>query len=273
MKSEEFALKTNVLAFASRSKAKAKPRRRTSGCSSTRTVRICERSWTDVEPRTYSNIAFPVSKRLTTLLRHGQLLREEDGAIGFWRLKDHLRNEFEHSQYWSGQMWNSKNAGGGGHQKRFKYCTDSSGQEILYLRALQGHSGRHPIDPSLQDNVLIPDNFFEYIYHIGCAINFTLHHKFRIDTGRTKFGQRKTDSILYGCESHGQGTTKIRTRLTSPHDVLHGTSRKRGKDTRIRCIGSTYSLLIVKDSNSIKQDVTQSSFTTHSQLIVSRKLL
>ena len=32
MKFEEFALKTNVLASASRSKAKAKPRRRTSAC-------------------------------------------------------------------------------------------------------------------------------------------------------------------------------------------------------------------------------------------------
>ena len=62
-------------------------------------------------------------------------------------------------------------AGGGGNKKRFQYCTDPSGQEILCLRALQGHSGRNPIDPSLQDNVLIPNNFFEYIYHIGCAIN------------------------------------------------------------------------------------------------------
>ena len=62
-------------------------------------------------------------------------------------------------------------AGSGGNKKRFQYCTDPSGQEILYFRALQGHSGRNPIDPSLQDNVLIPDNFFEYICHIGCAIN------------------------------------------------------------------------------------------------------
>ena len=54
-------------------------------------------------------------------------------------------------------------AGGGGNKKRFQYCTDPSGQEILYLRALQGHSGRNPIDPTLQDNVLIPINFFEYI--------------------------------------------------------------------------------------------------------------
>ena len=39
----------------------------------------------------------------------------------------------------------------------------ASGQEILYLRALQGHSGRNPSDPTLQDNVLIPNFFFEYI--------------------------------------------------------------------------------------------------------------
>ena len=170
-KFEEFALKTNVLAFASRSKAKAKPRRRTSASSSTRTVLICEKSWTDVEPGTYSHVAYPVSKRLTTLLRHGQLLREEDGAIEFWRLKDNLRHEFENSRHWSDEMWKSRMAGGGGSNKRFQYCTDPSGREVLYLRALQGHSGRNLIDPSLQDNVSIPNSFFEYIYHTGCAVN------------------------------------------------------------------------------------------------------
>ena len=166
------ALKSNARAFASRSKAKAKPQTRTSASSSTKTVPICERSWTDVEPGTYSPIAYPVSKRLSTLLRHGSLPREEDGAIEFWIfLKDYLRNEFERSQHWFDEMWKSRMAGGGGNKKRFQYCTDSSGQEILYLRALQGHLGRNPIDPSLQDNVLIPNNVFEYIYHIGCAIN------------------------------------------------------------------------------------------------------
>ena len=62
-------------------------------------------------------------------------------------------------------------AGGGGNKKRFQYCTDPSGQEMLYLRALQGQSGRNPIDPTLQDNALIPNNFFENIYHIGCAVS------------------------------------------------------------------------------------------------------
>ena len=58
----------------------------------------------------------------------------------------------------------------GGNKKRYQYCTDSSGT-IVYLRALQGHSGRNLIDPSLQDNMIIQSNFFQYIYHVGCAIN------------------------------------------------------------------------------------------------------
>ena len=150
MQFEEFALKSNVFAFASRSKAKAKPRRRTSACLSSRTVPFCEKSWTDIEPETYSLVAYPVSKQLSTLLRHGHLPREEDGAIEFWRLKDCLRYEFEYSQHWSDEKWKSTMAKGGGNKKRYQYYTDPSGQEILYLRALQGHSGRNPIDPSLK---------------------------------------------------------------------------------------------------------------------------
>ena len=47
MQFEDFALKTNVLAFASRSKAEAKPQRRTSASSSTKTVPIGERKKMD----------------------------------------------------------------------------------------------------------------------------------------------------------------------------------------------------------------------------------
>ena len=97
-------------------------------------------------------------------------------------------------------------AGGGGHKKRFQDCTDPSGAEILYLRALQGHSGRNPIDPTLQDNVLIPNKIFEYTYHIGCAINLHSIINSGLIPGGQILSRRKTDSILYGCESHGQGT-------------------------------------------------------------------
>ena len=57
----------------------------------------------------------------------------------------------------------------GRNKKRYQYCTDSSGT-IVYLRALQGHSGHNLIDLSLQDNVIIQSNFFQYKNHVGCAI-------------------------------------------------------------------------------------------------------
>ena len=81
-------------------------------------------------------------------------------------------------------------------------------EQILYLRALQGHSGRSLVDPTLQDNVVIPSDFFQYIFHVGCAINFTFHHQFGIDTWTSKFEQQ-TDSILSACGSHGQKTIRI----------------------------------------------------------------
>ena len=89
-------------------KGQSKTTKTFSACSSTRTVPVCERSLTDIEPETYSPIAYPMSKRLSTLLRHGHLPREEDGAIAFCRLKDYLRNEFEHSQHWSDEMRKSR---------------------------------------------------------------------------------------------------------------------------------------------------------------------
>ena len=71
--------------------------------------------------------------------------------------------------------------------------TSTSIMTWKWTRALQGHSGRNLIDPSLQDNVLIPDDFFKYMHHVGCASD-----QFRIDTGRSNFEQ-KTDCIFVFC--------------------------------------------------------------------------
>ena len=47
---DNFALKSNELAFASQSKAKAKPQRRTLASPPTRTLPVGERKWTDIRP-------------------------------------------------------------------------------------------------------------------------------------------------------------------------------------------------------------------------------
>ena len=137
--------------------AKAKPQRREPAGSSPRIVPI---------ERKYSFSEYEVSNKVTFLLRHSQQMhREEDGAIHFWRIKDNLQNQFTQSIHWSDDRWKACLAAGGEVKRRYQYCTDIS------FRALQGLSGRSLIDPSLQDHVVIPSNFFQNIYHIGCAFN------------------------------------------------------------------------------------------------------
>ena len=75
---EEYALKLNASDFACRSKAKAKPQRREPAGSSTRTIPIGKRTWTDVEPGEHSISDYAVSKKLIHLLRHGRQHREND---------------------------------------------------------------------------------------------------------------------------------------------------------------------------------------------------
>ena len=106
------------------------------------------------------NIQSPIMKyrKMINLLRHGSLPRENDGAIEFRRIKDNLQKHFLYYHHWSDEEWKKSVARGGGNKKRYQYCTDSSGTNV-YLRALQGHSGRRINDLTLQDNVIIPDGF------------------------------------------------------------------------------------------------------------------
>ena len=119
MQFEDYALKSNARASASRSKAKARPQRRISVSSSTKTFFVGERTWTDIEPQDCSPTDCSVSKKLTNLLRHGHLPREDDGANEFWRKKDYLQNHVVHSRLWSDEKWKSTMEKGGGNKKIF----------------------------------------------------------------------------------------------------------------------------------------------------------
>ena len=170
---EEQALELNVKDFAYRSKAKAKPQRREPAGYSPSIIPMNARNWIDIEPGNHSLSlsAYEVSKKVIHLLRHSQKVhREEDGAVHFWRIRVYLQSQFPQIPHWSDNRRKARLAAGGGATMRYQYCTDGSGI-IVYLRALQGHSGRNLIDPSLQDNVIIQHRLFHYIYHIGCAFN------------------------------------------------------------------------------------------------------
>ena len=102
---------------------------------------------------------------------------------------------FVFCHHWSDDKWNGTMAGGGGNKKIFQYCADPSGT-ILYFRALQSHSGRNLIDFSLQDNVVIPDGFFKYIDHVGCAINLHSIINSRLIQGGQNLSKRQTVFFL-----------------------------------------------------------------------------
>ena len=156
---------TNTSVVAARSKAKAKPQPRE--LAGTTKIPLRESRWIDIEPSKQELDSYDLSKKVINLLRHNQTLyREEDGAIEFCMIKFHLRNHHSQIQHWSDDRWKACLAAGGGSKRRYQYCSDNLGT-IIYLRALQGHSGCNLIDLTLQDNVLIGPGIFLYIYHVG----------------------------------------------------------------------------------------------------------
>ena len=118
---EERASQSSVKVIAARSKAKAKPQKReTAELQST--IPMNETKWIDTEPSEPSLSAYEVSKKVISLLRHNQTVqREEDGAIQFWRIKFHLRNQFSPISYWSDERWKACLAAGGGSKRRYQY--------------------------------------------------------------------------------------------------------------------------------------------------------
>ena len=108
---EEQALQPKVKDFTYRSKAKAKPQRRETADYSPRIIPMYKRNWIDIEPGNYSLSlsAYEVSKKVIHLLRHSQKVqREDDGAVHFWRIKQHLQSQFESMESMLGSRRRSK---------------------------------------------------------------------------------------------------------------------------------------------------------------------
>ena len=103
------------------------------------------------------------------LLRHDEsVLREEDCAVRFDDLAEKFKAKFDGTSQWTIEAWISFLAKGGGPKKRLQYCLNPRSSKLfLCFRAIQGHSGSTLVDPTLQDNVLLPDDFSESIYHVG----------------------------------------------------------------------------------------------------------
>ena len=112
-------------------------------------------------------------------------------------VKENLQSQFTQSTHWSDARWRACLEARGGEKRIFQYCIDAS-RTIVYFRALDGHLGHIVIDLSLQDNVVIPSNFFQDIY-----VQSAFYHQLWINTWRSKI-EHETDSILPACWFYGQ---------------------------------------------------------------------
>ena len=113
---EEQVPRTSITVVVARSNAKAKPKPRVL-VGTTATIPKHERRRIDIEPSEQTLASYDLSKKVINLLRQ----KEEDGAIQFWRIKFHLRNQFSQVQHWSDERWKSCLAAGGGSKRRYQY--------------------------------------------------------------------------------------------------------------------------------------------------------
>ena len=106
-------------------------------------------------------------------------LREDDGAIEFWSTEGLSSEPFLCIlDHWSDEMWNSSNGKRRRTTRKYFSIVLILEEKIIYLRTLPRSFKTQPHwSYFIRTMPLIPDNFFEYIYHIGCAISFTLHHQ------------------------------------------------------------------------------------------------
>ena len=102
-------------------------------------------------------------------------------------------------------------------------------QKFLYLRAIQGHSGS-TINPALQDNVLLPEGFPEYIYHVGNGKELMSIGRVSLRTGRQAVFYTIANPIVYQ-----DGSGKTSCDLSPARIAPSKNTWKRFQNTVFRC--------------------------------------
>ena len=119
--------------------------------------------------------------------------------------------------------------------------------------------------------MLIPENFFEYIYLVEKAINLQSIVNSGLILGGQNLSNRQTVFFLPVDPMDKKRRDPDTIVLEAPR--LAQNMHKLYKKHQNTVYWVDIQLAQQKNLSSIEQDRTQSSFTTHSQLIASRKLL
>ena len=105
------------------------------------------------------------------LRRYDQEERGSDGAMHLDTVHLKLMREFSgrggrnfSDRDWLQKIYDRSN------KTRFEYCLNSK-DSLIYIRAVQGHTGGNIIAPELTCHVTIPYNWKEFVFHRGCSFN------------------------------------------------------------------------------------------------------
>ena len=79
-----------------------------------------------------------------------------------------------------------------------------------FFRAIQGHSGSNLVDPALQENVLLPEDFSEYIYHVGNVSEIHFNNQKWTDPRRKKSHKRQAVRVFHCSEPDGRRSKHCR---------------------------------------------------------------
>ena len=128
---------------------------------------------------------------------------------------------------------------GAGPKKRVQYCLNpNSSKHFLYFRAIQGHSGGTLVDPTVQDNVLLPNDIVDYIYHLGNAHDMhSIIQGGLVPGGRSL--KRDRQSVFFTAVNPmyaNQDQEEVQYDLDKPRIAVYKNTGE--KFTKIQCIGA-----------------------------------
>ena len=140
-------------------------------------IPVGERKWNDFfASKSFNGDCVPaeISKLVMRLVRHYDQDERETDAADYWNsMVPKLRKAIQKSggRKFSDTDW-LQHIHEGSNKMRFQYCI-SSKSSLLYIRAVQGHTGGNLIAPELMGHVAIPYKWKEFLFHRGCSFNVT----------------------------------------------------------------------------------------------------
>ena len=166
--------------------AKARPRQTSNLTLSPVSIPYRERKWIDMEPGRFDKSCPEVLTLMIRLLRHDDsIYRQEDGEARFEDLASTFRSRNESTSRWSIRTCVSVLKIGRGPKKRLQYCSEPQTHLNIFCTFEQFKAILEGalVDPTLQDNVLLPDDFIEHSYHVGNSHDLH-YHPVWADSGR-----------------------------------------------------------------------------------------